>query len=284
MKLLRGATFSHPVVAPFLDDVKNNNFVLRNFAVKADGAKYRLAVDFELGNSGLLEYIRKKKAGYALLVEAKGLFYRKLHSPLHEKQELIIDGDLLSGSVDCIPLVVATTDIPEYVLDDFNDDYKGLKVSISNGDVLAISTGQTFVAEKMYDSLRKLSSIMQVIRDEKVMPGSMDISLGDDKITIYVCPQDHEKYGTLSKLPEAAPLLMQSLAVPALQEAIVEMRREEPGSGERRWELALKKRLAAMKIKIGDSSTADIACRLLEGPLSTSFSSLDGLISGGNGE
>ncbi|BAV34773.1 hypothetical protein SCL_2496 [Sulfuricaulis limicola] len=284
MKLLRGATFSHPVVAPFLDDVKAGNFHLRNFAVKADGANYRLMVDFELGNPGLLEYIRKGKAGYALLVEARGLFYRKLYSPLPEKQELIIDGDLLSGSIDCIPLVVATADIPEYVLDDFNADYRGLKISISSGDVLAISSGQTFVAEKMYDSLQKLSSIMQVIRDEKVAPGSMDVALHEDKITIYVCPQDHEKYGTLSKLPEAAPLLMQSLAVPALQEAIVEMRREDGSSGERRWELALRKRLDVMKITIGDSSTADIACRLLEGPLSASFSSLDDLISGGNEE
>lgn len=284
MRLLKGTTFAHPVVSPFMDDVEDNNFQLQQLAVKADGTDYRLALEFELSNAGLLEYIRKDMACYALLMEARSFFYRKLHRPLQDKHEMVIEGHSLSGTVDCIPLVIATTDIPVYTLPGLNDDYKDLKISISSGEVLAISAGRTFVAEKEYDSLQKLSSIMQVIRDDKVILGSMDIDLSQDKITIYVCAQDHEKYSTLISLPEAAPLLMQCLAVPALQEAIVEIRKEAIQGGERRWELMLKKRLEAKKILISDSSPTYIACRLLDGPLSVSLSCLDGLISGGGDE
>ncbi len=284
MRLLKGATFAHPVVSPFMDDVEDNNFQLQQLAVKADGTDYRLALEFELSNAGLLEYIRKDMACYALLMEARSFFYRKLHRASQDKHELIIEGHSLSGTVDCIPLVIATTDIPAYTLPDLNDDYKDMNISISSGEVLAISAGHTFVAEKKYDTLQKLSSIMQVIPDGKVLHGSMDIDLSFDKITIFVSAQDHEKYSTLSKLPEAAPLLMQLLAVPALQEAIVEMRKEDGQGGERRWELMLKKSLETKKIPIDDSSPADIACRLLDGSLSASLLSLDNLISGGGDE
>jgi hypothetical protein len=281
MKLLKGATFAHPVVAPFLDDVRENRFSLSGFRVQADGVYYHVAIELELHNPGLLQYIEKKQACYALLIEARNFFYRKLHSPLAKTHQLKLDGDMLSGYIDCIPIVIATEDISNYRLPDFNDDYRDLAISIRSGDVLAISDGRTFVAEKEYDTLTKLSSIMQVLPDASVTPGSMDVALSTDKISIYVCQEDHAKYSTLSKLTEAAPVLMQMLAVPALQEAVAEMRRSDETRGRRRWELALAKRLQAMNINVADSSATDIACRVLDGSLAGSLATLDGLISGG---
>jgi hypothetical protein len=281
MKLLKGATFSHPVIAPFLDDVGENRFGLSGFSVKADGVHYHVAIEFELHNSGLLQYIEKEMACYALLVEARNFFYRKLHRPLAKINVLKFDGDLLSGHVDCIPIVIATENISDYQIPDFNDDYRGLPIPITSGDVLAISDGRTFVAEKEYDTLRRFSSIMQVLPDTRVKSGSMDVALDTDKISIYVCQEDHAKYSTMSKLKEAEPVLLQMLAVPALQEAIIEMRKSDESSGRRRWERALEKRLQAMSIKIDESSASDIACRVLDGSLAGSLAMLDSLIAGG---
>jgi hypothetical protein len=281
MKLLKGATFSHPVVAPFLDDVRENRFELSGFRAQADGVHYHVAIEFDLHNSGLLQYIEKEMACYALLVEARNFFYRKLHRSHTKTHALKFDADVLSGYIDCIPIVIATEDIPDYRLPDFNDDYRELRIAIRSGDVLAISDGRTFVAEKECDTLAKLSSIMQVLPDLRVKPGSMEVELGTDKISIYVCQEDHAKYSTLSKLTEAAPVLMQMLAVPALQEAIVEMRRPDEASGQRRWELTLGKRLQAMSINVAESTASDIACRVLDGSLAVSLAKLDSLIAEG---
>ena len=284
MKLRKSATFAHPVVAPFLDDVIDNRFGLRSFSARADGSHYCLDAEFELQNMDLADYIAKGVAAFALLTEARNFFYRALHSPLKSADSVKLDADSLSGDVECIPLVVATRDIPDYRLSDFNTDYKNVRIAVRSGDVLAIGDGQTFPAEKEYDTLQKLSSIMQVLEDKKIRPGSMDVALGEDKISIFLCPDDHARYSTLSKLAEAAPVLMQMLAIPALQEAIADLRRSEEAGGQRRWETALRKRLEKMNISLTDSTPADIACRLLDGSMTPSLATLDGLIAGGAGE
>lgn len=282
MKLRKEATFSHPVVSPYSDDAAENRFGFSGFTVRADGLYYHAAAEFELHNVGLLNYIAGSKACFAILIEARNFYYRKLHSPLGQVGELRLDADELSGYVDCMPFVIAAEDIPDYRLPDMNADYGRHGVSIRKGDVLAIGDARMFLAEREFDSLRKLSSIMEVLEDDKVSRGSMDVVLGGDKIRIFVCREDHARYSTLAKLPEVAPVLMQALAVPALQEAIVEMRKSEEGSGQRRWEVALSKRLATMNVDLADSSPADIACRILDGALASSLVTIDRLVSGGD--
>jgi len=278
MRLTPEISFPHPVIGPMRDDVTDSEFSLKQNSVKADGLDYYIDFEFGLTDCDLLEYIRSGQASYALHVEARGFFYRKLFDHLAPKSQLKLGGGILSGKVDCLPLVISVATIPDYRLSGFHEDYGNVSFELKKGEILAIGNGFSFEAEKEYDSMEKLSSIMQVLPDDKLHDGAMEVDLSGEKITVFVSKKDREKYSRLQQQHETAAILLQSVAVPALTSAIAHMKIESEESIPTRWQKTLKRKADVLGISIEDSDSTGISCRILDGPFGRMLSCLDNLV------
>jgi len=278
-------SFSHPVVAPYSDDYLNNEFGFDSFGVRGDGIDYHLAYEFVLADEGLKELIRLGGASYAILVEASGIFYREIFTAV-ESGRVKLCGSSISGKVECIPLVIASKDFDGFSPDKIHEDYSGASFDIKNGDVLAIGPVQRFKAEKEYDPLERMDSIMQVIMQQDVQDGKMEVDLFSHRITVHMSSVDYEIYTRQMGYAATRPLLLQTIAMPALVQAIEELKHLNAGKGEEefRWQTVLFRKMKAMGIDSSDErGSVYIAGLLLEGPLTPSLKSMEKLAEGMGG-
>ena len=278
MKLATGASFSHPVIGPGRDDVIDSQFSLKHSPVRGDGLDYYIDLEFEVTDDDLLQFIEAGHASYALHVEAKGFFYRKLFDHLHCNSQIKLEGNMVMGKVECLPLIVSDIPIIKYELSKFHKDYNGISFELLKGDILAIGHGFSFEAEKEYDPLEKLSSIMQVLPDSTLDNGAMQVELSEEKITVFVSKEDHSKYTKLQQQQETSAILLQSVAVPALTSAIAYLKSESDESIPYRWQKAIKRKADALGLAMEDSDPTDISCRILDGPFGRMLHCLDDLL------
>jgi len=280
MQLATEASFSHPVIGPVRDGVTNSQFSMEQNSVQADGLNYYIDLEFKLTDSDLLRYIDAGHAFYALHVEAKGFFYRRLFDHLPCKSHVTLEGDIVSGKIDCLPLIISTAQIPDYQLSGFHEDYNNTSFDLQKGDILAIGSGFSFEAEKEYDPMEKLSSIMQVLPDDRLDNGIMEVDLSGEKITVFVSKEDHGKYTRLQQQHETSAILLQSVAVPALTSAIAYLKTESEENIPYRWQKALKRKTDALGLSMEDSDPAGISCHILDGPFGRMLRCLDDLLEG----
>lgn len=270
-------SFSHPVLSPYLDDFRDSTFEFSASGKAGDGYSYYLGYEFSIDHPDLYEMLKAEKAGLFILLESKSVFYREMIS-LGPKGLLKIPGDMVSGRIDCLPLMVAMCELDGYSPQNMHEDYEGESFSLQTGDVIAMGRSFWFDAEKQYDPLREISSIMQVIQDESLADGEMKVDLLEDKITIDLSPRDHAKYTELGGLSQLSSVFVHTLALPALVQAIeVLMNDRQVGC---RWETLLGKKLKAMRLNGEKDNSVHVASRVLDASLSNALDQLERQVGG----
>lgn len=270
--------FPYPVVAPFRDDVSINDFGAE-LEVLADGGRIYVDCSFQLANEGLAALVVAGKARYALHLEAERVYYRRLVGSPKEGCRIELRGSDVQGPVEWLPLVLSCDGIPDYRPDGLHEDYGGRQFDIQANEVLAIGTGGKFTVEPHYDPLRKMSSIMQVLRSEKTQSGPYEMDPTGEKITVFLSAEDHERYGELRSLPQVEGILCNAIVLPCLVEAI-RLIKEEEDLGTR-WAIVLRKRLNDLEPGWrDDKEPLDLAQRVLASPLKRGLSDLAVLTGG----
>jgi len=212
-------SISHPVLNPDSDDVIPNNFEFKLEPLATDVC-YKLKYNIILENKTLTQLIAKGDAYFALHVECTRNFYRELFCSTKNNDHIEIPSGEIEGTVEVSLFICAATNLNNYTISDSHADYEGLKFNLEQGDILAISRSLEFEAEKDYDSLQKMSSIMEIVPSDKVSPGFIVNDFVEDKIRIMLSSEDYVNYGTLKKLPNKHSAVIQSITLPVLIEAI----------------------------------------------------------------
>ena len=283
MKISTNTSFPHPVVTPDGDDITDTIFKLISPSAAGDGVNYHVKLNFDINNNEIKKHIDKGNAGFALHVEASNLFFRRVFDDLEQNQSIQIEGDEVIGKVVCTPFILVYKPIPKYKISLFHEDYEKNHFKLKEGDVLAIGNSFTFEADKEYDPFDKLSSIMQVLPGEQHSDGIMDIDLSGEKISIYISKSDHSEYTKLNQISDIGIILLQSVALPALTNAITAIK-DDSYDQSLRWYQAIKKRIKVLEISIENTEPLMIASQLLNGSLTKTFKTLDNLINNGEGE
>jgi len=276
MKTINRA-FPYPVVAPFRDDVSANEFSVE-LSVLADGGRIYIDCTFKLANEALSRLIADGQACFALHLEAERVYFRKIVNHLGATSRVELRGTEVTGNVEWLPLVLSARQIEGYRPDGLHEDYGDQTFGIEANEILAIGNGGKFTVDPHYDPLKKISSIMQILRSEKVKSGPYEMDPSGEKITVFLSAEDHEKYGELRNLPQIEGILCNAIVLPCLVEAIRLLKEEETGA---RWNVVLRKRLDELVPDWRDKGEPlDLAQRVLSSPLKRGLSDIAVLIGG----
>lgn len=257
----------YPVLSPLRDDVSPNRFEL-TCDCRSDAKNYYLAYEFGHDNVTLKEHVTSGAAAYAVHIEGRDCFYRLLHSKCPAKGVIEIPADDVAGTMEVTGFIVAKQDLPAYRLLEAHSDYGKATFSVRAGDVLACTRTFTFEAEKEFDPLKKLSSIIQILPGEE-LEGPFTLDLDQGKITVFLSKNDYELYGQARHDPRVASTLTQGIVLPVLVTAIGDAARErEAEEPLPRWAQIIRQRLEAMRmdLELGIDKALEFAQALLQHP------------------
>lgn len=128
------------------------------------------------------------------------------------------------------PCIIANRDIPEFVNDDFEEEYQGMSFEINIGDIIGIGSRRTFDALYQNDIIKNGTSIVSIARSDVKKEITSDftgniiqITLPKDQYSDYMdCGYNKIKYKLLNAI----------LIIPVLVEAIGIIANDERDSDE----------------------------------------------------
>lgn len=278
--IFKDRAFPHPVLVPFRDDVAPNHFGLQ-VKVSSDADSYYIDVSFDYENSTLSALIGTGAAVHAVHLECKRNFYREMFCFKDRSHRLSIRASEFVGRVEVCGFISAQETIESYRIVGSHADYGNAAFKIVPGDILALAPAQTFDAFVDYDPLKNISSILTIRRSETIEEGSMSLDTNDDRIVVTLSQRDYDRYTDLKADPALGPLLSNQVVVPALLEAVHEIRDTPDDSFEiemhKRWFRSIYKKLDDSGTNIRNKTVTPIEAvqTLLRFPLRRS---LEGLI------
>ena len=277
--IVHEASFPHPVLAPFRDDVSPNDFALQ-LKISCDADNWYLEVDFEYSNKTLSQLIQSGKATHSVHLECRRNFYRELFSFQETSKRLTIKAHELVGRVEVSAFVHAKELVEGYSIVGAHKDYGNATFQIRVGDVLAVCPTQCFDAYIDYDPLKSISSILAIQRDEHRDDGPMLVNTHDDIILVTLSQNDYDKYTDLKADPAFGPLLANQVVVPALLEGLHEIKAAGEADFDEgmahRWYRSVYKKLmdSGIDLRKQDQSVLEALQTLLQLPLRRSLHTL----------
>jgi hypothetical protein len=235
-----------------------------NFEIESDKANYYLKIQFHLSHPGLRRLIGEQKAQYVVHVECGTTLFRKRFSFSKDTETVPISADALRDRVEVNFFICATEQIPSYKVQGAHSDYGEMSFNIRKGDILAVAEGQTFDAEKNFDALKKISSIMQIVESPTDDEGPFKVDWNFDKIRIFLSKEDFKGYCQLRTDEKMATALTGAIVLPVLVDAVNILQNDATEFESFRWCRNLQVRLEALKDE-PDSLTK--AQKLLDRPL-----------------
>lgn len=273
MRLSR-RSYPHPVVGN-QDDVPRAAFQ-SSVEFSMDKDNLYIDVSAKCSSTTVMGMIDARKACYVLHVECGYTLFRK--SWLFESGNFrhAVSLNDLCGTIEVNIAVCATQSITDYTMDGAHPDYENALFQIVPGDFLAI--GDTLLQDIVpnYETLGKIGSIMEIHASTKDGDQPVEYLLGEEKIQIVLSQRDFAEYGQAKANPEMLGLLMCSVVVPVLMEAI---RQIQPASDEQdndesfRWKRILRARIDGLGEQAISREPFLLAQQLLELPVKRALAS-----------
>jgi hypothetical protein len=218
----RRRSLPHPVLSPWSDDVEPNIFAFQcdRGDITTDMSRWRIVGQIEHQNDTLGHYIDRGAAAYGIHVECPRTFFRKWYPQQGKDVTVEIPAGLIAGRVELSAFCVAVSDIAQYKIAGQHSDYQSADFSISRGDVLAYAETVEFDAYLDIDPIRKISSILDVIKSQDRVTGSALIFFDRQRIEIELSQKDHQSYVDLRSDPTNKGVVASNIVFPAILQAL----------------------------------------------------------------
>lgn len=275
---INNISFPHPVLG-ISDDI--SGIIKTDSAVRYYHDKTTISVTWNLDCQSLQNFISNKEASYCVEVICAGTLFRKTFASFENTQELIINTCDLRNVVKLSFYIIATENMPNYSINEFNTDYSGYSFDIQKGDVLAIGGNSSFPAEKSWEALKSVSSFMVVVKGTE-KTGPIKYNFDDQKIKIFLPKEDYDNYKLRYKTDNLSAIFHSSMVLPALMGALNIVFTRLDGNEDKKWVEVLKVRLNSdefknkLKIKsIESDNLLEIAQAILDNPLHRTLNGLN---------
>jgi hypothetical protein len=263
-------SFPHPVVGNE-DDVLDTAFQAA-ISVHNDRVNYYIDVKLQCSSTTISNRVKKGDVVFVLHVECGNTLYRSATEFTETEREFMIPGENLDSTVEVNVVAQAKKDIPKYKVENAHSDYGDATFAVSAGDILAVSEGFTFDADIDFDTLRSMSSIMEIKERDDPDDAPMEIVLNYEKIRIYLSHVDFENYKIIRAHKVLADILVATLVLPALVEALTTLQGDHSDIEDTRWCRCLKRRVEHTGLSL-DTPALRLAQAILEKPIKRAFSS-----------
>ena len=276
MKLL-DKNYPYPILIEGSNDYIESKFDL--FII--DGPKEEadhivLEVEYNLESNGLKNMIELGSAKVVIQASCNETSYRKCFVFKDKTLFIEIPKQYLGTKIEFSSYIVSTCDDNNFILPEHNNVFFDTPTSIRKGDRLAIGDIISFKLE-FYDPLRPIASVVKIKENQSKKCEPINIDLTNDKIVIYLNKELFDKYKQLRQYPDLRLYLSTNIVMPAIIEALAEMKNNYYGEQDKRWEMSIQKLLNSMKIDLQntDLSLYSIANKIFKNGLYTSMKSLE---------
>jgi len=281
---INSLSLPHPVLG-IEDDVRGSYTV--DFQVELDKEKISFKVKQNVINRTLKTLIDSKKAVFTIEVNCYQTFYRKSFLNSEENYVIEIPSVHLRNKVVVYFYITAAQDLPEYQIDEANEDYSGYKFDITKGDVLAYGGSTTFNAPKDWQALMAVTSFMQIEEYDKP-EGPLQFVLTQDKVVVQMSQNDYKRYNEYKGAKNLYPIFHGSFVFAALLHALYNMNASGE-SAETDWYQALDDRLKTEERFKGldvkqIEHIPEIAQKLLDNPIYRELVGIKNIIETANQE
>ena len=220
--------YPYPVIREYIEDYKNTIFTGK-LTVQLESEGYVIHPSFDIENNEIRELIEKNFLTYAVEVQCVSTWFRRLYR-VDNNQEIHLNSMEIHERVEITPCIIANRDIPEFVNDDFEEEYQGMSFEINIGDIIGIGSRRTFDALYQNDIIKNGTSIVSIARSDVKKEITSDftgniiqITLPKDQYSDYMdCGYNKIKYKLLKAI----------LIIPVLVEAIGIIANDERDSDE----------------------------------------------------
>jgi hypothetical protein len=268
--------YPHPVLGHSIDGQEDVTGVMFQAAVdpRFDQTAVFFDVRIDCSSSTLRRLIAERKAEYVIHVECGQTFCRHVERFATQHHSFVIAKDLLNGTVEVVPLVVAKEPIENYTIEGAHSDFSGILFSIAEGDFLAIGDAFTIDADITFDALQRVSSIMEVQVGNQADGEPLSVDFNFDKIIIRLSQADFRRFQLSQSNIALQEVAVCMLSLPVLTEAVRLVRDDsDQFSGNLRWHKILSAKIEEFGASKG-MDPLEIAQRILESPLQRAFSML----------
>ena len=230
-----------------------------------------IEVSHQLSNETMEKLLGERKVEFCVEVNCPQTFYRDTWSTNELKQTIEIKSSKLRRKTDVICYILASQDIPNYVIDGANDDYQGVKFKIEKGDVLGYGGDARFFSEKDWE-LRNIYALIEIQEESGDERDLFRVDLSsDEKIVVYLSRQDYELFKKLQGTNYFEEFLHCSVAVPTLMYTLDRIMREgDEINTNSRWYQVLEDRRdndEGLEEKWSSENILELAQLLLSAPL-----------------
>jgi len=241
------------------------------FEAASDKQNYYLRCRFDCSSQTLNQLIAEGRAAFVTHAECTNTVFRTRFGSAVPEQTHVIAGDRLNGAVEMNFFICATDSNANYRIAGAHADYGDAIFAVGKGDILAVADGRRFDAGKNTESLRRISSIMQIQESPEDGDVPMRLAVEQHKLGIVLSKHDFAEYKLFKLQPQLLPMLTSTIVLPALVEALHTVR----GGGETdgnalRWQQNLRTRLETLNAG-PDDDVFVIAQQILDLPLRRSL-------------
>lgn len=156
--------YPYPVIREYIEDYKNTIFTGK-LTVQLESEGYVIHPSFDIENNEIRELIEKNFLTYAVEVQCVSTWFRRLYR-VDNNQEIHLNSMEIHERVEITPCIIANRDIPEFVNDDFEEEYQGMSFEINIGDIIGIGSRRTFDALYQNDIIKNGTSIVSIARSD----------------------------------------------------------------------------------------------------------------------
>lgn len=238
--------------------------------IEATSDGYRLKTNFSVNNESVSEMIAKGKLRYAVGITCKSTLLREMHY-VDPDDVITIHAGKVHYQVNYIAYIIATEDIPLYLLDDFIDDYKDVDYSLKEGSVVGIGLSRSFKALYEADHIKDAASIITVSGSDQAK--HMTVDLDNPQISVILPQEQCTSYKNCKGRKDKYPLLNSVVVIPALMEAITAIgNQEDDEMSKRPWFITLEMEIKRLAKQLNESEDY-----LYEHPLRTAQIIMDNI-------
>ena len=139
--------------------------------------------------------------------------------------------------------------IENFNLQEHNKQYFSFPIAIQKGDKLGFAETLSFDL-KPYDALRPIASVILIKEDKRKEASPVDVDLSSDKINVYLNSDLYDEYRKLREFPDLRLYLSTTIVMPAVIEALYEIKNNPELDRDKRWVTSIERVLKKMNIDL----------------------------------
>lgn len=267
-------SFPHPVLG-IQDDVSGKFEVALSWS--CDRAFYYLHPLFDIQNTTLEDLLRQGKAIFLVHIECSNTFFNNSFTSIEKSPTIKITAEDLRDEVEVSFYFCANSNIPDYKIHGSHRDYESQVFNIETGDILAYGGKTRFMAVKNYESLKAVSSIMEIKKGGYEI-GLAKVKYNESKIELILSREDFRIYNENKNDENFNTLFHTSLVLPVLYKALHYIQMDEPDYASLKWFNVLKTRLDDENLSVDDDEKHfEIIQKLFGNPINRFFGKINNL-------